>query len=533
MDRGKQIIKRFDGLKSARQQLEYLWEDAFDYTFPLRGTGFSNDNSGDAVSNASDARSKKAVMFDSTAADSSRLLAASMISGLTPPNSQWFNLVVPPLPYGEELDYEARIWLEKAAKKLHTMIHNSNYDSEGFEFFLDIIVGGMAGLFCELDEDTDEFIFEMWSLDDMYCAEMLNKQRIDTVYRILRYTPGQAVEKFGLDNLPEEIQNKFDQNPHDATTYEFIHCIQPRLKNGKQITGGKRSKALPFESTYVCRKSGHIVKESGFHEFPVMVPRWSRIPKSVYAVGPVDTALPDIKTLNKVRQIVLTNGELQISGMYAAKEDGILNTKAIKIGPRQVIPMADTNNLKPLNTGGDVNFAQYLTHDLQANIRKVLLSDQLQPQDANPTMTATEINVRVQLIRRLLGPVYGRFSSEFLTGLIHRTFWLVYRAGLFGEAPESLTKYGFEPMYQSPLARAQKSEDADHMQQFEGSLASMSQAYPEVLDLYDADKAARYKAELLGVPIETIRTDRDVKKLRKDRQEQAQQAQLAQMAGQQ
>jgi hypothetical protein len=64
---------------------------------------------------------------------------------------------------------------------------------------------------------------------------------------------------------------------------------------------------------------------------------------------------------------------------------------------------------------------------LQAQIRKILMADQLQAQDG-PAMTATEVHVRVNLIRQLLGPIYARLQAEYLQPLIERCFGLAYRA---------------------------------------------------------------------------------------------------------
>lgn len=524
-DKGRNVLRAFSALEQERQQLNTVWEDAFRYTFPIRGQGFTNTYS-DGGSLVNTAKAQSAEIYDSTAGESARLLASSMISGLTPSNSQWFNLAVPG-NLATQVPYPVRSWLENSSDKLHNLIHTSNYDSEAFEFFLDIVVGGMSGLY--IDQSGPGLRFEHWSLDTLYCAETLRENRIDTVYRVLNYTGTQAASEFGINNLPDSIREAIKNNPDDVRLYTFIHAIRPRMKNGKLVTG-KQAQAMPWESIYVCRQSGTVVKESGYREFPVVIPRWLNIPKTVYATGPIDAALPDIKTLNKVKQMVLTNGELQIAGTFVAKEDGILNPNTIRIGPRRIIFAADVDNLKPLSSGGDFKFAEWMIIQLQKQIRKVLLSDQLQPQDG-PMMTATEIQVRTQLVRRLLGPIYSRFQAEYLLPLIERCFGVALRAGLLGIPPDEIGGFEFSPVYQSPLARAQRLEDLENIQQYEQAMITLVQLNPEVLDLYDMDAAARKKAELLGVPVDVLRDSRQVAGIRKKRAEaQAQQAQAEQEA---
>lgn len=524
---GNDIVKTFKALVANRAPLEQKWREAFSFTYPLRGSNIGLPTV-DGVTNASNASKKQAEIFDTTGSDSARLLAASMLSGLTPPNSQWFNLRIPSVAEFD-IPQDSREWLESASRQLFQMIHSSNYDAEAYEFFLDIVIGGQCGLYVDLN-DNNEMTFEFWPLASMYVAQTLRTDRIDTVYRQYSLTAGQAVSMFGINNVPNAVREEYRKDTDSAKPFEFIHAIRPRIKNGKQARG-KFAKSLPFESVHVCRKSGTVVHEGGYHEFPVIIPRWMNVPNTAYAVGPLDAALPDIKTLNKIIQMVLTNGEMAIAGTFVAKEDGVINPSTIRIGPRNIIFAADTNNLKPLSSGGNFNIAAVEIQRLQAQIRKVMMSDQLQPTDG-PAMTATEVHVRTQLIRQLLGPIYGRFQAEFLHPLIARCFGLAFRAGFLGEPPESLSEFEFVPQYQSPLARAQKMEEVNAINNFEASMVGVMQVSPEVADNYDFDKAARKKADLIGVPVELLRTPREVDKTRKNRVE-AQIAQQMQQLGQQ
>ncbi len=81
------LIKRSDTLKANRQQHESVWRECYDYTYPLRGAGFS-----DEVLDAQSAKHKVAKLLDGTATDSARMLASALMSGMTPANAQWLNL---------------------------------------------------------------------------------------------------------------------------------------------------------------------------------------------------------------------------------------------------------------------------------------------------------------------------------------------------------------------------------------------------------------------------------------------------------
>jgi hypothetical protein len=144
-------------------------------------------------------------------------------------------------------------------------------------------------------------------------------------------------------------------------------------------------------------------------------------------------------------------------------------------------------------------------------------------------MTATEIHMRAQIIRQLLGPMYGRLQSEYMVQVVNRCFGIAYRAAVLGEAPESLRGRVSNISFQSPLARAQKLDDVAAMDRLEGMLGNLvTIQIPGPLDNYDWDEAVRMKSELLGVPAKLIRDEDGVKKIRDDRKAAIKEAQAAQ-----
>jgi hypothetical protein len=157
-----------------------------------------------------------------------------------------------------------------------------------------------------------------------------------------------------------------------------------------------------------------------------------------------------------------------------------------------------------------------------------MMADQLPPADG-PAKTAYEYSVRVQMIRQLLGPIYGRLQAEYLTPLITRCFGLAYRAGALGQAPETLRDYNVK--YENSLARAQKMEEVNAVDQYVAGAAALVQIFPDVMDTINPDAAQKVRAKALGVPNSVIPSDDEIQAKRDQRrqdQEQAQQNQLEQ-----
>ena len=507
----KQISDRLSKLKSARQPHEVAWRECFEYSFPVRGNGFNNNNS--AISTADNLQRKKSRLMDTTLTDAARTQASAIVSGLTPANARWFGLDV------DNASDEERRWLDEAANIIWRNIHNANFDSAAYEGMLDLMAVGWFVLYVDTDRDKGGFNFQLWPVSSVYCDSTRADGRIDIVYREFELTAEQIINEYKEADLSSSFRENAKREP--SSTHKVVHAIFPRA-NGKQ--GGPANK-LPIASIHVLQGENNLIlRESGYNEMPVVVPRWMQIPNSVYAIGPVSDALPDAKTLNDIKRMELANADLAISGMWIAQDDGVLNPQTITVGPRKIIVANSVDSMKPLQSGADFNVSFTKCEQLQAQIRKIMLADQLQPQDG-PAMTATEVNMRQQLIRQLLGPLYGRMQAEYLQPLIERCFGIAYRGNILGEAPESLGGQYTNVKYISPLARAQKFEDVTAIQSFMQMAMQTAQVNQEILDNIDFDEATRYTGEALGVPSVVIRTEDDVAELRQARAEAQQQQQ--------
>jgi hypothetical protein len=513
------LIKRVDTLKAARQSHESVWRECYDFTYPLRGSGFSTQ-----VLDAQSAKSKVAKLLDGTATDSARMLASALMSGMTPANAQWLSLD------SESLPDDAKAWLSTCASLIWENIHSSNFDAEGYEANLDVVCAGWFALYIEENQEEGGYSFQQWTLAQVFVASTRSDGIIDTVFRCYQLTAAQAVKKFGDKEVSEKIRKAAKDKPDDK--FDFLHAIFPR---DNYVVNARLAKNMRFASYNIEVTGKKVVRESGYHEFPVCVPRWMKIPGTSYGIGPTYDALPDCKELNETKRMEKAAQDLAISGMWIAEDDGVLNPRTVKVGPRKIIVANSVDSMKPLLTGADFNVAFTAEQRLQAAIRKIMMADQLQPQDG-PAMTATEVHVRVALIRQLLGPVYGRFQAEYLQPLVVRCFGLAFRAGVFPEPPESMNAANFNVKYISPLARAQKLEDVTAIQQLAASVGQLVAIYPDVKDNVDSDEAVRVMSEGLGVPAKVLRSSADVSSMRDERakaqQQQAQQA-LMMQAGQQ
>ncbi len=504
--------------RADRKGNEPTWREAFDYVAPGRGAGIDGDDSYDAGTD----QTRRARVLSSVASEAAENLASNLVGGVVPSNSRWFDLDV---DGAGEAD---KRWLSDVANFLWTNIHAANFDAEAFDAMLDMVCAGWFALYIG-EAAEGGFQFETWPMAQVSVRSSQPGGRVDTVFRHYKQSAEQAAKAYGFKALSERTQKLITDGKGD-TLVAFVHRIKPRTV---WMPGAVMAKHWPIESLVVEEQAKHIVRESGYQEMPVVVPRWSRLPQSAYAVGPVCAALPDIRCLNRLRANQLAATDLAVAGMWIAEDDGVLNPKTVKVGPRKIVVANSVDSMKPLLTGSDFNVG-FMTEDrLEAQIRKRLLADQLQAQDG-PAMTAYEVHTRVALIRQLLGPIFGRMQAEFLQPLIDRCFGIAFRAGVLGAAPESLAGRNFHVKYISPMARSQKLEEVTAIERY-GQFVSqqMAQGFPEARDLIDSDEANRAVADGLGVPQRIVPDKKRVQAMRDARKQdqQDQQQQAMQMQG--
>lgn len=508
----QRIIGRLSALKGERSLHEQTWRDCGEYSIPELVAGFN----GQATMNAGEAQQQRARILDGTAADALDVLADGFMYGMTPSHSQWFGLDI-----GEE-SHEERRWLDEAALTAWQYIHGGNFDAEAHDAYKFLGVAGWFVLYEDLDQDTGRLYFENWPIAQCYVASSRQGGRVDTIYREFELTAAQCVAEFGEANVSAKV-NEMVANGKQDERVTLIWCIEPRAG---AVPGSKLAKKLPFASVKMELATRHVISESGYHEFPCAIPRWARLPGSVYATGPMSRALPDVKSLQEVKKWEFAAAETAIAPPLKARDDGVLNPRSIKLGPRKVVVVNDMDSIEPLVTGARVEFGQMIVADLQNSIRRPLMADLFQQLLEDPRMTATQVNAIMQVIRQRIGPRFSRMQSEYLAAVVERTYGLLLRAGLLGQPPESMLDADYVVRYESPLAKAQKLDEVAAMDQYEVGLINKAQAVPTVLDGYDWMSADRHRAKLLGVPLRLVLDAKAVaKKQEARRQAEQQQAQ--------
>ncbi len=493
------------------------WQEILDYVMPRKA---------DIVTKRTKGEKRAEILFDSTAITASNLLAASLQGTLTSPSLQWFHIKT----RNQEInkDREVQLWLEDSAKRMYDAFNESNFNTEVHELYLDLCTIGTGALFVE--ESKKGFADGGIHFNCLHISEYFIEENtegyVDILYRKYKLSARQAVQEFGEDNLGEKILKAAQDKPDKM--FNFIHAVEP-LEDYERVLGKANTK-LPFHSCHVCEEDKMVVRASGYNEFPYLVPRWSKATGEVFGRSPSFNALPDIKTLNKAVELGLKAWSKAIDPPLLVQDDGVIGR--VRMTPGGITVIRNDSAVKPFIGGANMQLNDFKENNLRTAIRQAYYSDQLQLQ-GGPQMTATEVQVRYELMQRLLGPTLGRFQSEFLNPLIERVFGIMLRANALLPAPEIIEGETIDIEYVGPLARSQRMEEAVAVERLYQLVLQLAPADPNLLDIIDNDKAIRMRADLLGVPKSVLRGERELQQMREAKAAQAQMEQQMQMAQQQ
>ena len=508
-DKAKNLLKRYDRLKSQRQNWESHWQEVADYMQPRKADVTKTRSKGDK---------RTELIFDGSPLQSVELLAASLHGMLTNPSTPWFSLRFK--QNDMENEDEAKEWLEDATEVMYTAFNKSNFQQEIFELYHDLITFGTAAMFIE-EDDEDILKFSTRHINEIFIAEN-DKGRIDTVFRKFSLSARAVIQKFG--DVSINIATKANKDPYEEV--EIMHAVYPR----SDFDPKKQDKQnMPFESVYLDAESGDELSVSGFREFPFVVPRYLKASHEIYGRSPAMTALPDVKMLNEMSKTTIKSAQKQVDPPLLVPDDGFMLPVRTVPGGLNFYRAGTRDRIEPLNIGANTPLGLNMEEQRRNSIRNAFYVNQLMMQ-SGPQMTATEVIQRNEEKMRLLGPVLGRLQSELLKPLIDRAFALILRKNLFRPAPEFLAGQDIEIEYVSPLAKAQKSTELSSIMRAIEILGSLSNVAP-VFDHINMDKLVRHLADIVGVPQKILKPQSEINAERQQaaqQQEQMQQMQQVQ-----
>lgn len=517
--RAKEIVDRGDALWSARGSLTSLWQELADNFYPERADFTTKRSLGDEF--ASHLMTGAPVL-------ARRDLANQINAMLRPRGKTWFN----PAPEDEELSEQPKIIeaMEDFGNRMRRAMYQreTQFTRATKEGDHDFATFGQAVLTCEFDLAHNSLLYRCWHLRDVAWAENYRGE-VDTIHRKWMQTARNLMGNPRYkDKVPAAISRCIDKEPHKE--FELRHVIVPfdeyDYKPEKKVREGK----YKFMCLTVTKDDSAVLCEEPMVEHPYIIPRWQTVSGSPYAHSPATViALPDARLLQRITYTLLEAGEKATNPPMIAVGEAIRSDIALYAGG---ITMVESDYdeklgevLRPLSMDNSgLKFGWEMGQKHEEMIKQAFYLNLINLPPMGDAMTATEIRVRTEEYVRAAMPLFEPMEMDYNAALCEKTFNLLMNNGGFGnprEWPEEILGQNIKWVFESPLADAQRKEDAVSFKEAAELLAIAGQIDPALVHEFDARESFRNAMRAVKAP---LISDEEADAMR----EQAQQAQQMQ-----
>ena len=482
----QELIKRQGKCEGEHTRFKNMYDDVFRYGMPGR---YQNITETDTSGNKN-----REVIFSSVFEEACDEFVQRFQSIVCPVNTDWVDFEAGYMYNKDNANTdEANKELAKIANVLNVFKATSNYDTVFTEASYDLIPG--TACICLLEGTPDNpFNFSAIPFVELYMSEGVDGS-VDSYYRKLKMK-NSLVSVQWKDAKYEYEEGKADEEVEllESTYYDYD------------------AKKWHYVIDY---KDKHVV-EREYKCSPFVDLRWAKCAGETYGRGAGLKAIADVKTLNRIKKYSLQALSFTVP-TFTATIDGGYNPEKFELKPGAINPVPSNATTNPTIRQLEVNpmpdLASYEMERLEMNIKKAMFASTI-PNDPSPTMTATEVNRRIQELDNSLNNSFGRLL-EFLYRLIRRMIEVAQHFGYISPDLDvnAFNGYGFKVKINTQLANQQTQHEVidilNSLQTF-AQLDPNFQMMPKVINL---EKLLPYVMDKMGVPNEFIRTEEEIKAL--------------------
>ena len=496
----EQIVKRYEKAKAKKVREDNYCREVLEYALPHRNR---YDNYGDEGK-----RDNALQVFDSTAARGTIQCVSNIQSSVIPAQQEWGDLVP-----GTEIEAEKRIemaqQLSEVQKTMYAAVHASNFDVQAPEMLTDVIVG--TGVMIVDHGDRPGDISNTTVPINEVVLEQGAHGKIDTFWRERKLCARLIKEEWSDAELDVETKAKAEDKEKDSD----ITLVEGSYSKANQV-GTKEVPRIERTFVYVVvdKKSKKILVERESDSSAWIACRWLVLPGDTYGYGPLKIAHADTKTLNKVKEYILKNANMLITGAWTVVDDGVIDVNKIEIEPGALITVQSNPGspvgatIAPLKAGGDIQVAEIIIADLVKAIEAMLFANPLGDVDL-PVKSPTEIVARQQILAKTIGSAFSRLFYEFVIPYINRVLWLLNDDGKIDIQKFKVDNQFIGIKFKSPLAQAQDQDAVNALVSYMQTIATM---FPQLAPvLVKPLQYCKILAEKMKVDVNILPTDSEFK----------------------
>jgi len=498
-------------LVQERTTFDAHWRELGEYLAPRRTRFTSSDV------NKGDKRNQQ--IIDSTPRFAARTLQSGLHAGLTSPARPWLRLSTPDADLNEFAPVKE--WLHIATKRMLDVFLKSNLYNALPTLYGDMGAFGTAAM--GVMEDSSELIRSYVYPIGSYAVGLDARGIATSFVRDYSLTVRRVVEQFvrvdGVEDwsrVSPRVKNLWDRGSYEQLI-DITWIVTP---NAYADSRKLHAKYLPWHSCYFERGRGNdgggFLRESGYRQFPILVPRWDVTGEDTYGTDcPGMTSLGDIKALQVMHRRKAQAVDKALNPPLQGP--AALRTQKTSLLPGDITYVDVREGMQGLRPIHEVRLegVQYMAIDIQETqnrIRRAFYEDlflMLASSERGQPVTAREIDERHEEKLLALGPVLERTNDELLDPLVDRAFGVMVQAGAIPTPPQELAGLDLKVEYISLMSQAQKLVGVGGQDRFLQSASSLVSLFPEAKHKVNVFQAIDDYAEMLGVNPKLIRTNEE------------------------
>lgn len=500
-DRAIELIAVYDKEIRADANFMNIYQEVSDVMYPRESQITTKRAKGEVVGRN---------IIDTTGINASIDMAAGLSINLFPPGDKFYNVVM------QDAELNKIDSVKRKCGEITEISHqkraNSNFMLQANETLRALGTFGTGCIFNEYIEGHG-LNYKDYPIGT-YTFQENDKGIVDTLMLEFPYTAKQAFQKWGKE-AGETVLVKMEDPKTSSDEFKFVWIVRPRdlvKQYGAKANKGQEAKAMPFESLFISRTDSVIVEESGFPEFPFSVSRWAKSSNEKFGRGIGTYAIGPVNALQNEKQSLVDCANLQNN---PPKE--VLDTfeGEVRIKPGDLNFVGQMNSIQAIQQQALGNFAinkEILEMDRQ-EVRKLFYNDAFNQLEQLKGDRRNELEIRSRLaegLRKLVMPV-GRTQAEWLTSQVTRDIKLLERAGEFGELPVEMQGQELKIEYVGRLALELAAAQSIGWLRWVQEGVEIEPTIPGTLDNVDIDGGYRRRGITLGVSVDDMASEEEVK----------------------
>ncbi len=511
LESAKEIIERFDLIKSDRKTFENTWQIIAD---EMLGTDDFN-----IIRAPGETRMRR--IYDTTGLTAGHMLAGTIHGLMVNPAAKWFSMWAEPEEIME--DEEVKDWLDHTTRTLDFVFKQPRFGflNAAAEDILGLVFFGTC---CNYIEDMPGFGPRFYSrpLGEIHVDEAWTG-RIDTIYRDYKVRGRKYWQEFGK-GTDDKVDRAIDKNANEEI--RIIHLTHPRSDLEK---GGERSDPRPWRSIHVLYDQKKQIKKSGYWTNPWQIGRWSKDARELYGRSPAWVALSDQRMLNEMSFSLIKAAQKAVDPPILIPDEGVLTQLDTSPGSlivyRSGMFRAGEDPIRPFPISTDIVITREIIGQRQNMVKDAFFMPLIEAPTGSG-VPATQTLDFDQRMSRTMVSMLGRVESELFHPILQRTLDVLDRGGLLLEKPPQLEEAEIIIRFVGPVSRSQRQVEAQAIVGAWAAGGQIAPTHPDVFDNLDPDKSMRIIARASGVPPSVVRSADEVDEIREIRAQAEQQRQL-------